>query len=136
MIQQNADTYVDEKLGVVSTKFYMINRGNHRKRWGVYVKRARHQELHSRHITLEAAVVEAQTVANRMYLELERRRGKRIPKVKALGEIYVTVDDRTQMMQKLIKAINVSNQTEDSKERRAARKAVGVMQAALDNFKF
>lgn len=123
----------DSKLGKVSVIPYMLNYGNHRKRWGVYYKRGKTPVITSRHITEEQAVVSAQTLANRLYRQLTKRKAKQ-KSAKVVGEIYVTPDAKAQMMQTMAKLIAMANHPDPSPQRVLARKAIGVVESAFEHF--
>lgn len=134
MERQSPGHWEDSKLGKVSVRPFLVNFGQHRKRWAIYQKRGKSPVFISRHITEEQAVVSAQTLANRLYRQLTHRKGK-VKTKKALEEIYVTPDARAQMMQMMAKLILLSNHPDPSPERMQARKAILIVESAFEQFK-
>lgn len=87
MERTQSDHWEDTKLGRVFVRPFTLNYGNHRKRWAVWSSRRKGGALSfsSRHITEEQAVVSAQTLANRLYLQTTNKKKK----VKALRTLNV-----------------------------------------------
>lgn len=78
MERQKDGSWEDAHTGLVQVRFYMLNSGIHRKRWAVYHRKNKKApfELQTRHITPEMAVVSAQTLANRIYRQLKKKKRK------------------------------------------------------------
>ena len=92
MVDLKSGIWEDSHLKVIVVKRVLINNSKNPVRWVVFRRNSRNVLLRvSPHITMEKAVVEAQTLANRLYKQhlSNKRKAKKSPR-KALDTATLT----------------------------------------------